>query len=51
MLTSLGSYGALRPDEQAEVMAAAATRRDAPDAAIQALARQVAAEIARQGRV
>ncbi len=49
VLTSLGSYGALRPDEQAEVMAAVADRREAPDAAIQALARQVAAEIARQG--
>lgn len=48
VLTSLGSYGALRPDEQAEVMAGVANRRDAPDAAMQALARQVAAEIARQ---
>ena len=48
VLTSLGSYGTLRPDEQAEVMAGVSSRRTAPDAAIQALARQVAVEIARQ---
>lgn len=48
VLTSLTSYGALRPDEQGEVMAAVTTRRETPDAAMQALARQVAAEIARQ---
>jgi integrase/recombinase XerD len=48
VLTSLASYGALRVDEQSEVMATVTTRRDAPDAAIQALARHVAAEMARQ---
>lgn len=48
VLTSLVSYGALRPDERSEVMAGVATRREAPDDAIQTLARHVAAEIARQ---
>ncbi len=48
VLTSLTSYGALRPDEQSEVMAAVAARRESPDAGIQALAKHIAAEIARQ---
>lgn len=51
VLTSLVSYGALRVDEQSAVMAAVTTRRDEPDAAMQALARHVAAEIARQATV
>ncbi len=48
VLTSLNSYGALRVDEQSEVMAAVASRRGQPDIRVRSLAREIATEILRQ---